>query len=293
MPLGVLGPTSHTYFAQRLRLHYVDWGNETAPALVLVHGGRDHCRSWDWVAQALRDSFHIVAPDLRGHGDSQWLIGSGYALVDYVYDLAQLIDQERLAPVAIIGHSLGGAIGLQYAGAYPEKVRKLIAIEGLGPAPNRIAQRAREPAHERMRSWIAMLRGMAGRTPRRYDTIEAAIARMREANPRLSAEQARHLTVHGTNQNEDGTHSWKFDNYSRGFSPYLFNEEEARALWRRITCPTLLIRGQESGVHGRDPDGPARDFPSARVVTVDGAGHWSHHDQLTAFLQMASDFLAE
>ena len=87
-------PASHTYFSQRLRLHYVDWGNPDAPPLILMHGGRDHCRSWDWVALALRDRYHVIAPDLRGHGDSQWVIGSGYAMIDYVYDLAHLVRQQ-------------------------------------------------------------------------------------------------------------------------------------------------------------------------------------------------------
>src|SRR5581483_9105886 len=84
------GPTSQFYFSQRLRMHYVDWGNEGAPTLLLVHGGRDHCRNWDWIAQALKDDYHIIAPDLRGHGDSEWAIGGSYALGDFVYDLAQL-----------------------------------------------------------------------------------------------------------------------------------------------------------------------------------------------------------
>src|SRR3546814_8208078 len=67
------GPVSRFYVSQRLRLHYVDWGNEDKPPLLLVHGGRDHCRNWDWVAQSLRDRYHIIAPDLRGHGDSPWI----------------------------------------------------------------------------------------------------------------------------------------------------------------------------------------------------------------------------
>ncbi|HLY57466.1 MAG TPA: alpha/beta fold hydrolase, partial [Stellaceae bacterium] len=71
------GPTSHFYISQRLRLHYVDWGNPTAPPLVLVHGGRDHCRNWDWVASRLRRDWHVIAPDLRGHGDSQWADAGG------------------------------------------------------------------------------------------------------------------------------------------------------------------------------------------------------------------------
>ena len=81
------GPTSHTYFSQRLRLHYVDWGNEGAPPLLLVHGTRDHCRNWDWVARALRDRYHVIAPDLRGHGDSEWVHGSTYTFADYIYDI--------------------------------------------------------------------------------------------------------------------------------------------------------------------------------------------------------------
>src|SRR5262245_11093593 len=85
------GPASQYYYSHRLRLHYVDWGNEGAPPLLLVHGGRDHCRNWDWVAQALRKDWHILAPDLRGHGDSQWVTGANYQIIDYVYDVAQLL----------------------------------------------------------------------------------------------------------------------------------------------------------------------------------------------------------
>jgi alpha-beta hydrolase superfamily lysophospholipase len=86
----LLGPVSRFFISQRLRLHYVDWGNHAAPTLVLVHGGRDHARSWDWVARDLRRDWHVVAPDLRGHGDSAWAVGSLYHMVEYVIDLAQL-----------------------------------------------------------------------------------------------------------------------------------------------------------------------------------------------------------
>ena len=129
-------PSSHNYFSQRLKLHYVDWGNPMAPPLLLVHGGRDHCRSWDWVAESLCDRYHIIAPDLRGHGDSQWLVGGSYVLPDYVYDITQLVHQANLAPVSIISHSLGGMICLQYAGLFPDNVRQIVAIEGLGMPPN-------------------------------------------------------------------------------------------------------------------------------------------------------------
>ena len=138
MTLDSSGPTSRIYFSQRLRLHYVDWGNPDAPPLLLVHGGRDHCRNWDWVATALRRDWHILAPDLRGHGDSQWSPDGSYSMAAYLYDLAQLIHQQELAPLRIISHSLGGMITLRYTGIYPENVHKLIAIEGLGVTPRRM-----------------------------------------------------------------------------------------------------------------------------------------------------------
>jgi pimeloyl-ACP methyl ester carboxylesterase len=293
MPKELAGPTSHIYISQRLRLHYVDWGNEDAPPLLLVHGGRDHCRNWDWVAQALRRDYHIIAPDLRGHGDSQWVLGSHYAMVDYVYDVAQVIEQKRLAPLTIIGHSLGGAISLQYTGVYPEKVVKVVAIEGLGPPPQLIRERTSRAAHERMGEWIGTLRGFAARQPRRYPDLDQAVKRMLEANPHLTEDQGHHLTAHGTIQNEDGSYSWKFDNYVRAFSPYSFNLEEARSLWTRITCPTLLVRGTESWASDPTTDGRVEYFRNARCLNIEGAGHWVHHDQLEVFLEAVTQFLRE
>jgi pimeloyl-ACP methyl ester carboxylesterase len=284
-------PTSHIYFSQRLRLHYVDWGNPDAPAMLLVHGGRDHCRNWDWVAREFRDEYHIVAPDLRGHGDSQWMIGTNYSIIDYVYDIAQLVEQKKLHPVTVIGHSLGGSVSLQYSGTYPEHVRKLVAIEGLGPPPRIIEERANKSPQERMREWIETVRGLAGRMPRRYASIEESVARMQEANKHLTPEQAYHLTVHGTNQNEDGTYSWKFDNYVRAFSPFMFNQAEAHSIWGEITCPTLLVRGTESWASDPTRDGRASFFRDAQVANIEGAGHWVHHDQLDAFLEVVREFL--
>ncbi len=212
------GPASHTFFSQRLRLHYVDWGNPDKPPLLMIHGGRDHCRNWDWAAAALRDDWHIIAPDLRGHGDSQWSADGSYSMTGYIYDLAQLIHGQRLGPVTIIAHSLGGNVALRYAGLYPETVARLVAIEGLGPSPQAWAERSAKSIAERLDEWIREQRGLAGRLPRRYASIEDAFRRMQDENPHLTADQARHLTVHGVNQNEDGTYSWKFDNYVRVFT---------------------------------------------------------------------------
>jgi len=285
------GPTSHSFISQRLRLHYVDWGNPGAPPLILVHGGRDHCRNWDWVAQDLRRDFHIVAPDLRGHGDSAISPSGDYSMSAFLYDLAQLVHRQGLAPVRIIAHSLGGAIALRYAGTYPENVAKLVAIEGLGPSPEMRARRTEKPVAERMRIWIEAERALAGRLPKRYDTIEDALARMRKENGHLSPEQARYLTVHGTSQNEDGSYSWKFDNYVRSMSPVDLSARDLERLWADITCPTLLVYGKESWASNPADDGRIAHFANASVAAFEGAGHWVHHDQLEAFLAEVRAFL--
>ena len=286
-----LGPTSHSYISQRLRLHYVDWGNAAAPPLVLVHGGRDHCRNWDWVAQDLRRDFHVIAPDLRGHGDSAYSPSGDYGMSAYVYDLAQLIHQQVLGPVRIVAHSLGGAIALRYAGVFPGKVERLVAIEGLGPSPAMEARRARRGAAERLAAWIDDERALAGRLPRRYASIEEALGRMQAENKHLTPEQARYLTLHGVSQNEDGSYSWKFDNYVRSNSPVDLSADDLRELWSRITCPTLLVYGQESWASNPAEDGRLSHFQNARVARFDGAGHWVHHDRLEAFLAEVRGFL--
>src|SRR3712207_3493794 len=122
--MDLVGPTSPSFTSQRLRLHYADWGNREAPPLLLVHGGRDHCRSWDWVAQELRTDWHVIAPDLRGHGHSAWSPDGTYETSAFVYDLAQLVHQLDRGPVTIVAHSLGGNVALPYTGLYPDAVRK-------------------------------------------------------------------------------------------------------------------------------------------------------------------------
>ncbi|MCZ6710711.1 MAG: alpha/beta hydrolase [Gammaproteobacteria bacterium] len=285
------GPTSHVYFSQRLRLHYVDWGNENAPPMLLIHGGRDHCRNWDWVAESLRDRYHIIAPDLRGHGDSQWMLGGSYNQVDYVYDIAQLLSQKKMTPVTIIGHSLGGSISLSYSGLFPDTVKKLVSIEGMGPPPEMIKQHLAVSTEKRIHTWIDDLRTLSARIPRRYPTLEDAYERMQTENQHLTEAQARHLTIHGSNQNEDGTFSWKFDNYVRAFSPIGIDFEEQYRLYGNIECPTLLVRGTESWASDPNEDGRAKYFKNVKVANIADAGHWVHHDQLEIFLDHVNEFL--
>jgi len=284
-------PTSHSYISQRLRLNYLDWGNSSAAPLVLLHGTRDHAHNWDWVARRLQDQYHVIAPDFRGHGDSEWSIGARYSPAEHAYDVSQLIHQQDLAPVSIIAHSLGALVALRYAGTYPENVHRLILVDGTGDL-SQYALHGRPSAPERMRTWIETQRSLAGRRPRRYPTLEDAYERMQTANPHLTAEQARHLTIHGAKQNEDGSYSWKFDNYVHTGHMVDLAPDEVLEVWANIRCPVLFLTGSESFQVGTfDEDELLSHFQDARHAWIDDAGHWMHHDQLDRFLELATAFL--
>jgi pimeloyl-ACP methyl ester carboxylesterase len=285
------GPTSNSFISQRLRLHYVDWGNAGAPLLVLQHGGRDHCRSWDWVAAELARDWHVIAPDLRGHGDSAWSPDGEYDMDSLVYDFTQLIHTLGQDEVTIMAHSLGGMITTRFVGLYPEKVRKFVNIEGLGPAPQAFAQNRDASFADRFRAWIEAKRKAAGRIPRRYPTIEAAYARMKEENAFLTDAQARHLTINGASRNEDGTFSWKFDPYLHVWPFGDHTRAEIETLWSAITCPVLMLYGSDSFAANPATNGRMAQLPTARFVEFENAGHWLHHDQFDRFMAEVRAFL--
>ena len=289
--MTLTGPTSQTFVSQRLRLNYLDWGNPEKPLLMLVHGGRDHARSWDWVAEELREDWHVVAFDHRGHGDSDWVSDGNYNVQDMVYDLAQLVHQLGDREVTIVSHSMGGNVALRYAGTFPDKVRKIVAIEGLGPSPKRQEEMRADPYPQRMAEWIEKKRAAAARTPRKYETIEAAFARMIEENSYLTEAQARHLTLHGVTRNEDGTYSWKFDPHLNVWHVEDVADEFLHQTWAAITAPTLLLYGADSWASNPQGDGRLEHFENAKVIEFENAGHWLHHDQFDRFMQTLRDFL--
>ena len=228
--------------------------------------------------------------DLRGHGNSAWAPGALYSIAEHVLDLSALADVIADFPIYLVGHSLGGILTLLYSGIYPDRVRKAVSIEGLGLP---ITHRVHKPAPERFRSWIENIRQAERREPRTYPNLESAVARMKEANPHLSDEVARHLTLHGTNWNADGSLIWKFDNYARIFPPYGHHVEDFRAVLGEITCPVLLFWGMESWAQDPETDGRASMIKHHRLVKVPGAGHWVHHDRLDVFLEETTRFLLE
>ena len=257
--------------------------------MLLVHGMQDHCRTWDDLVQDFHQDFHVVAPDLRGHGDSEWVKGASYTYQDYMYDLHQLVTQTEIGPVTLVGHSLGGAVAALFAGAFPELVARLVVIEGIG------LWRKFQPdvnAIERLREWVINTRQLSARQPRRYQSLEEAYQRMQTANPNLKEEQALHLTIHGSNQNEDGSYSWKYDNYTHNFSPAGLAEEDVIAHWQNVSCPTLILTADSGLEHRIGHDGTEAYFQQAQCHEITDAEHWTYHDQKDVVVGLMREFIA-
>jgi len=285
-------PKIKQFSSQRLTLSYADWGNAGVPVVFLVHGGRDQKRSWDWVARALSQRFHVIAHDLRGHGQSEHVSDGEYGVMDHVYDLASLVDHIGAETFSLVSHSLGGNIAIRYTGLFPERVEKLVAIEGLGPSPKMLAERQATKPDDRLRDWIEQRRNHSARTARVMESLDVAEGRMRAAHKQLSEDQVRHLTLHSVKANPDGTVSWAYDPAGMGRSPSDISHETFVRLWGLITCPSLLIYGADSWASDPSKDGRAAQWgPNAEVRVYEGAGHWVHHDQLERFLAELEAFL--
>lgn len=288
----MLTPRTRRIGSARLQLNVVEWGDPVAPPLILQHGGRDHARSWDAVAAAFAADYRIIAPDLRGHGDSQWSGDGCYDLVDFVQDFATLVATLELGPCAMVGHSLGGNIVSRFAGLYPDRVTKIVNIEGLGLSPKLAAEQAERDEVELLRETIERRARRSAFVPRRYPDLTALTARIRSADERLTAELAEHLARYAARPNDDGTLTIKHDPAMGGAGPFDIRTETKHRLWGAIDCPVLLVYGAQSWASNPAIDGRARHFRNARVELFENAGHWVQHDRQADFIAMVRDFLA-
>lgn len=285
-------PRSRFFLSQSLRLHYLEWGDPQAPVLILQHGGFDHARSMDWVARDLARDWRIIAPDLRGHGDSAWSPDADYTMAAFLLDFANLVAALGQDQVTICAHSLGAMVTTRYAGLYPDMVARFINIEGLALSTGRNAQRMVESLAARTRNWIELHQAATRRTPRRYPDEDAAFSRMRAKNPYLTDDQVRHLTHHALRANGDGTLSWKFDPRLHIWPVLDFPEAEVVAMWEAITCPVLFCHGSNSFMPNPAQDGRIRHFRDARLIDYEHASHWLHHDRFARFVADVRAFLA-
>ena len=281
------------------RLHIRHWGKPTAPTLFLLHGWMDVSASFQFVVDELQRDWHIVAPDWRGFGLSDWL-KRPYFFAEHIGDLEAILD--HYAPegkVRLAGHSMGGILSCLYAGIRPERVEKLISLEGFGIAPTQP-----DMAPERYQQWLETLKA----PPRMhvYADREAFARRLQHTDRFLTAERAEFLSRHlarigdGANKAGERRHGiiWNGDPWHKASSPYLFRLEESMAVWRQITCPVLWVAGRQSWVirdfANRPGDWEARQACFARLEErwVDQADHMLHHDQPADVARIIEDWFA-
>ena len=269
-------PVDRTVTANGLRFHYLDWGNDDKPPMLLLHGRTQSAHSWDFAALAFHDDFHVIALDQRGHGDSEWSPNGDYTLDAQSQDIMGVVEALDLSSLVLIGHSMGGRSALVYAGQHPERLRALVVVE-MVPAQER-------SGGPRIGIWHLL--------PAETDSFEEYVEAAQRVNQRRSKDQLRGSLRHQLRQFTNGKWSWKWDPVLRDTNTSGWTAE---ALWecvRNIRCPTLLVRGSESGlISDETVQRMMETMVDVRVVTVPGAGHLVPGDKPPTFHQVVRDFL--
>lgn len=285
-------PRHRAVDSQGLPIHCLEWGEPVGEPIVLVHGFLDQAHSWSFFVDELvrrsRRPLWIIAPDCRGHGDSGWVGAGGYYhFPDYVYDLDCVIAAAGAKRFNLIGHSMGGTISFLYAGAFPERLAKLVLIEGVGPLGMNFSD-----APPKMAGWIGELHERGRNHFREYASVEAGARQLQQTNPRLKKEFALDLARAGMKQNDKGKWVWKFDPLHRTASPQPFYTAQALEFFGRIACPVLIVDGQESRQTRRtDKQQRYQAMQDHRLVTIGNAGHMIHHDNPERLAEVVRTFL--
>jgi pimeloyl-ACP methyl ester carboxylesterase len=265
------------------------WGDPSAPAVLCLHGAFDHGRMWDGVAPELAaQGFHVVAPDLRGHGDSS-RVSSGHVWEASAVDIAVLA--RRFGTVGLVGHSFGGGQALFVAAMWPELVRWVVNLDGLGPPAS--AFDADADLVQASRDAFAALDRLRRSPPRVYASLDDAAERRRRINVRLPGPWLDHLVRHGTRPVEGGV-AWKADPmFNIGF-PGDFDLEVLLEQYALVECPVLVLTGTEPDTWSdlTDPEIATR-VSALRAIhhTVDGAGHYLHLEQPDSVMAHVRSFL--
>lgn len=277
-----------------LRCHVRHWGREGAPKLFMMHGWMDVGASFQFVVDALKGDWHVIAPDWRGFGLSQRSGQDTYWFPDYLADLDAIL--RHYSPdqaVYLLGHSMGGNIVGLYAGARPERIRKLINLEGAG-----LKGAKPEQAPGRFAKWMDSL--LEQPDMRTYPTQAAVAARLQKTNPRLSDDKAAFLAQHWSAQNDAGEWEILGDPVHKQAGPLPYHVDDVMACWQAITAPMLWVEADQTNMWdwmGAKPAGRVeleRRLGHLRDVTskmVYDAGHMLHHDQPEALAEMIEEFL--
>jgi pimeloyl-ACP methyl ester carboxylesterase len=281
-----------------VRLNIRRWGDPAAPTLFLLHGWMDVSASFQFVVDEFARDWNIVAPDWRGFGPSQWL-GRPYHFADHIADLDGILDRySPESPARLVGHSMGGILSCLYAGIRPQRVARVITLEGFGIAPT-----TPDMAPDRYGQWLD-----AQKKPLRmhvYADRAAFARRLLKTDRFLTARRADFLARHlarvgdGADRSGERRHGivWNGDPWHKAPGATLFRLEESMAVWKRVACPVLWVAGRQSWVvreyATRPGDWEARRACFADVAErwVDDADHMLHHDQPEAVARIIEEFL--
>ena len=279
-----------------LRTHVRHWGREGAPTLFMAHGWMDMSASFQFVVDHLQGDWHVIANDWRGFGLSERSHSDTYWFPDYVADLdALLAHYSPDAPVNLLGHSMGGNVVSMYAGVRPERVAKLINLEGIGLMGARPEQ-----APRRMAKWLDELR--APPVMRAYASLDEVAGRLQKTNPRLPGERAAFLAEHWSARNDAGDYEILGDPAHKMPGPLLYHLDEMIEIWKRISAPVLWIEAADTDMwRWMGPQEEMRaevDRRLAHMASVEPhivaqAGHMVHHDQPAELARLIEGFLAK
>jgi len=273
--------TDRTIALNGLRFHYLDWGNESAQPLVLLHGFTSHAHSWDTIARSVRERFWVLALDQRGHSETEW--ATDYHAARRVEDLEAFVTALDVRQPVLVGLSMVGRVAFQYTAKHPEAVERLVIVD--------IAPESAPSGGQRINQGLS--------APDVFGSIDEAVAQARAGNARADEAELRHRLEYGLMQRPDGKWTYRYDVALRNGSGArtMPTREDIERDWdslKNITCPTLLVRGAHSDI--LSPELAARvveSIPNCRLVEVADSGHGipldnprGFQDALRGFLQL-------
>jgi pimeloyl-ACP methyl ester carboxylesterase len=267
-----------------LNLHYVEWGTPGQPSIVLLHGFQSNAHTWDTFSQAMANTYHVLALDQRGHGDTDWAPDGDYTPDAFIRDIVGFIDALNVVPTMLVGHSMGGRHAAMVAADYPDKATKVVIVDTPAEMPPAILNMlAQQPASD------------TPPEPETFASFEDVIRNGIAQYPLTPEAELRHANYHNLYRGADGKWRWRWDltllerrRLNRSLQLDLYS------YLQRVQCPTLLIRGQQSPVLTPDiAQKMVQHLPRGRLVEIPDTAHTVNVDKAEAFNVLTADFLQE
>jgi pimeloyl-ACP methyl ester carboxylesterase len=274
-------PTSHHAVLGGIRLHYLDWGLDGAYPIMFMHGGSLTARTWDLVCLSLRDEYHCIAADLRGHGDSEWPPDGDYSFNAGEHDILNLADSLGLGKFVLVGMSQGGLYSTQFAGDHSDRLAGLVLVD-IGPELDL-------DGAKRIVSFT--------QTDIEMDSVEDFVFRSLKFNPRRDPALLRRSLLHNLRRLPSGKWTWKWDRRRLDDIDFEEMSKQHASLWNQVAkigCPTLIVRGAQSDVFTvENAKRLANALAYGRWVEVPNSGHTIQGDNPAGLLEVLKPFLAE